>query len=165
MCIGGRRRMTIDTSKYTNLPNLEFEVHWPRYFEDFCAIHGEPITVRGRLLFPDGWGYGMQYEGPEYRPPEDPEQLRQLQIEYWRESLKLRQSLVERAEILLRLVSETQQQRSAPLSRIVSRPENGRLSTTVELVNIADLSLISVTLAEEVETCKQELEKLNAGNV
>lgn len=60
---------------------------WREYFAEFCRLHGEPIEVGGRLLFPDGWQYSaVNHAGPEYPPPKDP---RPLQKAYWLYRIRL----------------------------------------------------------------------------
>lgn len=65
------------------------EIDWPRYFRDFCAAHGgNPVAVGGKdsviLLFADGWTHSAtDHAGPEWPPPDDPEQLRKLKLLYW----------------------------------------------------------------------------------
>ena len=58
---------------------------WKAYFYSFCQVHGEPVKYKGKLLFRDGWSYSsMAYEGPEYAPPTDNNELDLLILEYWK---------------------------------------------------------------------------------
>jgi hypothetical protein len=67
------------------------EIDWQAYFEGFCQVHGQPVAEPGdsptsemaRLIFPDGWTYGLDYSGPETPPPANPLTLRALLIRYW----------------------------------------------------------------------------------
>ena len=74
--------------------NPQLEIDWRAYFYRFVQEHGEPVEVSpiesdrfriySRLLFRDGWMYGaMDYQGPEFSPPGNPDQLRKLKLEYW----------------------------------------------------------------------------------
>lgn len=63
---------------------LNLRVDWRAYWHAFMAEHGEPEEWSGRCWFPDGWSYSaFDHRGPEWPPPVDPEELRQVQIKYW----------------------------------------------------------------------------------
>lgn len=67
-----------------DFPSLDID--WRAYFLDFCNRHGGAPVLHGRdrLLFRDGWMYSArEYRGPEWRAPDDPKELRVLQLAYW----------------------------------------------------------------------------------
>lgn len=68
------------------LPLPRIRLDWKAYFRAFCEKHGPPVAYNTEnLLFPDGWMYShWDYRGPEFRPPEKPEELKALQMAYWR---------------------------------------------------------------------------------
>jgi hypothetical protein len=62
----------------------ERDLQWRPYFLKFCEQHGDPVTVGPRLLYPDGFQYSSDsYSGPEWQPPDDPEELQRLVLMYW----------------------------------------------------------------------------------
>lgn len=89
---------------------------WRAYFRSFVEAHGEPIRWGKRLIFPDGWMYhATDYKGPEWAPPENPDNLRALQRKYWDLRLAMIQSQRQRLEGDLRALDEMQRARAIPL--------------------------------------------------
>lgn len=57
---------------------------WRAYWKEFSRAHGDfPQKYKGVFLFRDGWTYAMDYPGPEWKPPEEPERLARLVRAYW----------------------------------------------------------------------------------
>lgn len=82
---------------------MSVNLDWRAYFEDFKEKHGMPVACRGRQVFPDGWSYSLKsLNGPEWRPPTDPEELRSLLLDYWR----ARRNIVSTESRMLRSVLE-----------------------------------------------------------
>lgn len=89
---------------------------WRAYFRSFVEAHGEPIRWGKRLIFPDGWAYAaLDHKGPEWPPPENPNDLRRLQKKYWDLRLAMIQSQRQRLEGDLRALDEMQRARRIPL--------------------------------------------------
>ena len=65
---------------------LRPELDWDAYFESFMQKHGKAVPYGQRWLFKDGWSYSMlDTSGPEYPPPKNEFQLRELK-RVWRET-------------------------------------------------------------------------------
>lgn len=70
---------------YKDTP-VQPELDWEAYFQSFKGEHGVPVPYGLRWLFSDGWTYSLtRFEGPEYPPPEDANELRVLQ-KTWRDT-------------------------------------------------------------------------------
>ena len=69
-----------------SLPDIELELDWEAYYEDFKRIHGlDPVNSKDGhyLVFPDGWRYSSHRpSGPEYPPSDDRERLL-YSSDYW----------------------------------------------------------------------------------
>lgn len=50
----------------------------------FAKRHGEPEEWGGRLWFRDGWSRSASdHKGPIWDPPDDPQELKAVQVRYW----------------------------------------------------------------------------------
>lgn len=97
---------------------VKVRLDWREYFLRFCQVHGEPITIGSRLLFPDGWQYAStQYQGPEFAPPDDPDQLRELQLTYWRNRRTILAREYQRIKDVIDNLKTSQNSRSVPLQQ------------------------------------------------
>lgn len=157
----------IDTSKYLKGPEIDFQIDWPEYFKEFCRVHGDPVPARGRLLFADGWTYSAtDYAGPEYPPPEEPDKLLDLQRTYWEESLQIRKQWHAQAVRVYEGATAAVNSRSAMVSRVAYREdETGKRRRVSDPIDLNELKEVVETLAADVKTCEQELEKLHATDV
>lgn len=104
--------------KRTSNPVAEViaRLDWPAYFRVFCEAHGTdgepgwPVYYRGQLLFADGWRYSStDHSGPEWPPPDDPGQLKELLTFYWKRRLAIVES--ERVKVATQLINQEQAQR------------------------------------------------------
>jgi hypothetical protein len=94
------------------------QVDWEKYWHQFALAHGgEPVPYGDdRVLFEDGWTYANNdYSGPEYPPPSDPNELLQLQLEYWLGRLKGETEELKKLANLREEHRSAQSERSAPL--------------------------------------------------
>lgn len=99
------------------------KIDWKAYYREFSKLHGGSPVVHGvnqetmsggYLLFPDGWRYARNPEGPEYPPRDQSEQL-SLVKQYWiirRDSLQIE---YDNLKYLIRGAVSSQQSKSAPL--------------------------------------------------
>lgn len=143
------------------------KLDWRAYFMNFCHVHGEPVEHAGRLLFRDGYRYsGVDYQGPEELPPEDPKRLRDLMVTYWtiRET-KLKEDFVELGGHV-RMLEEWQSHRELPLQQVVvykERGEDGKVRLVKkepEDLNLTGLKCKLTDLEILLEECKQQLSEL-----
>ena len=106
-----------------HIPQLD----WNAYFQKFSEAHGgNPLQYKGRLLFPDGWRYGMNHRGPE-RAPEGIDEERELMIVYWK--LRLASVTKERRELRVALIGLEQS------IRVMSQPLQQRIWLEVQSKN------------------------------
>ena len=105
------------------VPKTKLRLDWKEYFKKFVEAHGEPVDYGGRLLFRDGWQYSStRYQGPEYPPPEDPANLREDKLTYWR---LLHERLNREANELsqqITMLTQWQNEKSMPLQQRVAYP-------------------------------------------
>lgn len=104
---------------------------WRAYFLDFMRVHGgDPVENEGLLLFQDGYRYSnSDYQGPEYRPPDDPRELFRLQRVYWTRRARMLRDEINRVMRILENYQGMQQTLSARLhEQAVVRDEDGRAS-------------------------------------
>lgn len=144
-------------------PNYQIQLDWRGYFYEFCRAHGNtpvpypyhPPLPSPRLLFSDGWTYSAtDYKGPEYPPPTDPRELKELLLTYWitrykvlnSESNNLRGSIVN--------LKALQSLKSAPLQQVSRHfdPDLGKLvqkKTTIDFDGMQiHLELLEQNLSE-----------------
>jgi hypothetical protein len=106
-----------------NIPDINLEpepqprgYNWQLYFYEFCEKHGRPMQLWGVQVFPDGFTYSAtDYAGPEWRPPNDPHELRKLLLGYWSKLASLCKIELKKAERELANIELTQAERAAPL--------------------------------------------------
>lgn len=121
------------------------------------------MKYNGRLLFADGWGYSMtDVRGPEFPPPEDPEELLRLRVAYW--SIRRKQVIAE-YNYLHRMISEmriAQSSRSVPLQqRFTWVDEDGSLKSTTANLDLNELEQGRLRwLRDDILHCGLQLEKL-----
>lgn len=141
----------------------KIRLDWKAYFEAFCAAHGQwPVVHRGVLLFPDGWTYSQNdHMGPEWPPPDDPNELRALQRAYWLR----RRAIVRQDHLVLRerlaAIKDIQANKSVPLQqRTAFVGDDGRKAKRTEAINMDGLELKLQWLAEDMARCEAELKQL-----
>lgn len=137
------------------------QLDWAAYYQEFKRLHGDPVEFGGRLLFPDGWSYAMDYEGPEYPPPADLTQMDRQKLNYWRRRQVLVRS--ERDSLLAELdqLEQLQQGRSAPLHYLVpgeQADEEQSEPLSIELIRKGRLAW----LEEDLSECQRKVESLTA---
>lgn len=144
---------------FTRLPRVELD--WYAYWERFKELHGEPVQVDNRVLFPDGWQYSAtNFAGPEYPPPENKVYLWQLQRAYWRRRLALVQAEYKRLDRDLRDLRDLRDAKDAPLQRRMFDRDVGR--TEVADLDLEPMEARLKELALDVNQCKGQLAKLGA---
>lgn len=136
---------------------------WPAYFKAFCAVHGEPVEWKGRLIFPDGWAYSKtDYSGPEYPPPASAEELRQLLLHYWEKRYSMVSQEAQELKAQLDSLRKAQQVRSAPLQRVAysGLDENGRSILERGKLDLEPLRARLEWLALDAVDCLKQIETL-----
>lgn len=120
------KRRPLPTRRTTPLSPRETErdgkvqVDWKAYFLQFCAVHGEPVEVGGRLLFRDGWTYSLtDYEGPEWGPPLNHTELDELVYNYWRARREKLLPLLATLTHRLQQFKDLSATRSLPVQQVV----------------------------------------------
>lgn len=135
---------------------------WRAYFEQFCLTNGEPVHYKNRLLFRNGWQYSStEYEGPEYLPPANTEELDALVLEYW----KIRQSSL--SALVAKLIHERdtlkklQQSRSVPLQQAtIAEDEQGHKRRSYKPVSLELLNMRIQWVQVDLEECDTRLKEI-----
>lgn len=109
----------------------------------------------GRLLYQDGWTCSAHdWHGPEWPPPREKEQLRQLKNAYWTERRRIVKSEL---DALLRLVQEVELYQAStkiPLRQILTG--KGRRAESVPL-DLSPLRDRIEWLIEDMANCDNNL--------
>ena len=146
-------------------------IDWRQYFLDFCEKHGRPLlAIDGRrLLFPDGWSYGLDHKGPEWRPPDDPTEYWRQVLQYWRlYRVGVSRELV-RAREELAGVRAALESRSAPMTvaSVIRDPDTGKATRVTRPLAVeefeqavAGLELDLADVNAKVLECETELRLL-----
>lgn len=140
------------------------ELDWEDYFRDFCAAHGRPIELEGRLVFPDGWTYSAtDYEGPEEPPPIGPNDCRALRLKYWKERYRIIRVELMEAWAEQKYLKQLQAVKSIPLKQAHAIPDDdkpGYFRTQRSRIDFEMLNLQEKRLKKELLLAQQEISKL-----
>lgn len=150
--------------RHLRLPQVR--VDWREVWEAFKREHGEPVQYRGLLLFPDAWTHASaDLRGPEWPPPENPNERRTMMLHYW--LIRRKVVKVERDYWwnTITQVREVQRSRSVPVPvyvRSLTRDDDtGKLKLTRHAVSPDDweagrLNQLNLALAE----CEEKIREL-----
>lgn len=143
---------------------VSIRLNWRAYFKEFCTKHGgDPIVRDNRLLFKDGWMYSAyDFAGPEYRPPDDPRRLQQLQFTYWAK----RSIIVERE--CRRLCKQRdamlqfQSAKSVPLQQaVVIVSEEGKRDVLMQDLDLSMFEGRILWLEADHKECQKQINQLS----
>ena len=153
---------------------LNFKLDWQAYFRRFAGHHGgrhgNGVEISGRLVFEDGWAYSAtSYQGPEWRPPADPAELRALLAAYWRER---RGIVADELKLLVagrEALKDSLVKLSLPLMRRVRRYDETKSHgdpgwcyyDAVPLEDLAEFDERIAWLAADLEECETKIEELS----
>lgn len=169
--------MDLWRDKTKELRRVGVRIDWKATFYAFCEAHGGlPVKHAGRLLFPDGWGYALDYRGPEYPPPRDAEgnpdeeALLHLRIAYCREKRRLLRFEVAHFGDLVSSFDDMQKGRSVRIQSMRKTDDMGATGNPQWASGDAEdeISLIRSRLKwarSELVTCEKELEALEEQTV
>ena len=141
---------------------------WKAYWESFQSAHGgNPIPWRKRLLFADGWSYARKdHAGPEWPPPADPEELRQVQTFYWRARLAIVTRERDGLRNTLEQLKALQSARSVPLQQVLQHWDAEGKGVLERIpVNLGALAERLGWLEGDVQYCEGQLEGLGVSSV
>lgn len=132
---------------------------WPAYYRKFKEMHGKyPVLYQGRLLFPDGWRHAMSCEGPEYRPPENESECKQLIRRYW----QIRKSQVVRELRTLQIVVDSLREFQACKSATLQRKSVVEDDKKIKRLVVVDLDFTDFDgrltwLRDDIKECDEHL--------
>lgn len=154
-------------------PTPLVQIDWRSYFYEFCKVHGNspvphPYDPTGakpptRLLFEDGWTYSStDYRGPEYPPPEDPRDLRELLTTYWRVRYAILNNECTRLKNTILGLQTLQSTKSAPLQQISKHldPDTGGVVQERMTVDFQGLQEQLELTEADLENAEQKLREL-----
>lgn len=136
---------------------MKVKLDWMAYYQRFKQVHGEyPVKYGGKLLFPDGWQYALDPQGPEFRPAEGA--ITFLQVKYW----QLRKSIIHEELTLLEwqynALRDLQSTKSAPLQQVIfMEDEGGAKKKQVVDFQLSDLEGRLQWLRSDLAECEEQL--------
>jgi len=137
---------------------VTIRLNWKAYFKKFCEEHGEdPVQYMGnRLLFRDGWMYSsVDFEGPEYIPPEDSKKLDVLLLYYHRSKLAFIKQEFEYLSQMLNSLTGFQTNKSVPLQETITFENDEGKSQAVTQ------DWEPSVLTDRIECCQEIIDKCN----
>lgn len=163
-------------NKVPELSPIRTRYDWKAYYYSFVEAHGEPVNLYSssdegrpiRLVFPDGWTYGLDYAGPEYPPPTDHEALRKLQTYYWSERLRMVREELRLTKQIQDSVRQTQAARSMPLKvrdRKYQQKNPDDIYDEANTIHENDFDERIEWLFDELTKCDEMLESLSQSNL
>lgn len=145
---------------------------WRAYYREFALAHGGyPVVHKGRQLFADGWRYSLtDHAGPEWPPPDDPKELLQLRLAYWRRRLTISANAAEVLGRKLRAMEDVQRAKDLPLQQIAASldPVTGlwrRIEGACGEFDFASHRRRLEDLESDAATCRERLAELEEGKV
>lgn len=154
----------------TNNPmSYNIDIDWERYFQEFCNAHGRyPIVYEPKedivlLLFPDGWMYdGLNYDGTEYPPPDDHNELMELLTYYWKRRLRIVKGEHDSLAHSLSRLKDLQRSRSLPIyQRSEIRTDEGKTETQSQKLDLVMHEKRLQWLKKDIQECKDKLTELS----
>ena len=146
---------------------LQVKLDWKAYFENFCSEHGgDPLLIRGRLLFRDGWQYSStDYKGPEWPPPTDTVALALLQRDYWARRLEIVRDEYNQLSGRLKYLADMQKQKSGHLQRSIVVEKLNDDGKKLRVPGVVDLDLALFEgrldwLKADIVECEEQLTRL-----
>jgi hypothetical protein len=138
------------------------ELDWERYFKEFCERHGRYPVVYGDaelLLFPDGWMYSsVSYEGPEYPPPTDKQELYELQLYYWKRRYRIVKQEHDTLIITIRNLEDIKRSHSIPVyQQTYTRGEDGKVEVRSNELDLSVLNNRLQWLKKDMMNCKMNM--------
>ncbi len=146
------------------LPQIKIKLDTREYYKKFSQMHGgHPIIYKEKQLFADGWTYSLSdYQGPEWPPPTDPKELREMQIAYWlvRWNRARKELLVLRGR--LNALQGLQAAKSAPLQMTIVEQDQdtGKKYNTTSDLNLKVFDSVIHWLEQEESEANAKLTEL-----
>lgn len=136
---------------------------WKAYFYEFCGLHGEPVLYKeSRLLFRDGWMYSAtDYEGPEFPPPEDNQELDKLVLEYWTIRKDALTKMVTKLHHHIKVIRDTQATHSAPLQQITYIQDGDKRRRSYKRVDTSGIEARIEWIEADLRECEERLAEIH----
>lgn len=140
------------------------ELDWVGYFKEFTIAHGgSPVPYKGRLLFQDGWTYSStDHQGPEWPPPNNEVELRELQRAYWDYRRQVTEQELHDRKCLQTYLDGLQNHKSMPLVQKVRVFDDETQRTVIRSV-VVDMGAIEseiTWITQQLAECQSKLEEL-----
>lgn len=140
------------------LPQRKVTLDWRAYFIEFCRVHGEPVRYKDRLLFRDGFTYSAtDYQGPEYPPPQDLNELDKLTLTYWKLRRQHLNTLMRSLLAEKKQLTEVQAGRSVPLQQVATIHEDGVAKKGYRSVDFDALNAKIAWVRDDLQECAERL--------
>jgi len=139
-------------------------IDWEGYWGEFTSRHGPYVEIKDAsgnphyLLFSDGWKYSAKStSGPEFPPPDNLEEKKELILLYWRTRLRIKLTDYQLKRDNLREIIYAQQKMSQSIALIRSEVTENE-GETLRRISINDLLKDLRHLADEIAYCREQLE-------
>lgn len=144
------------------------ELDWEKYFQEFCNVHGKyPVVYNDKLLFYDGWMYSADnWEGPEYPPPKNKEQLIQLISYYWKRRYIIVQQEYDNLYHYIQGLEDLMRDKALPIfQRTEYRGDDGKMVTGTQQLDILLFRKRLEWLKDDIDNCERKLALVKNGNL
>lgn len=159
-----RRRVKPPAPSMSPLPQRKEGVRldWKAYFYEFCIVHGEPVIFKeNRLLFRDGWMYSAtDYEGPEFPPPHNNQELDALVLQYWTIRKSQLTTAVTKLHHQIKTAKDAQATRNIPLQQTTYIQDGDRRRRTHKPLDLSGIESRIQWIEADLIECEERLREI-----
>lgn len=125
-------------------------------------MHGEPVVYKeNRLLFRDGWMYSAtDYEGPEFPPPHNHQELDALVLEYWTIRKATLTKTVMKLHHQIKTAKDAQATRNIPLQQVTYVQDGDRRRRSYKPLDLSGIETRIEWIEADLRECEERLTEI-----